>query len=236
MTASERKAEAAKARKAAEAAERAAAAEEEKEKRVKTAEVQLSQDAKVINTRLKKADKLAADADDHRLAAALTLADAKDHAKAAGIPFKTWCEESIEGRSYETVRKLVPIGVAERDEKGAGALLLEDMRTGEKKRKSKSRETVRQTSGSTGSKATGGTSTDGTESGPGEGKYYTLAFAKSVFDNMREKDQETFAQWVAERNPIPEADAANDDNADDGGEGNEEETPKKRATRRKRAA
>ncbi|HLO75919.1 MAG TPA: hypothetical protein VK196_05620 [Magnetospirillum sp.] len=90
-------------------------------------EANLERDAKEINVRLEKAEKLAGQADDHRLAAAILLAAAKERCQEAKIIFQQWCETNVK-QSYETVRKLIPIGVAEGKEKGAGKLLLSDMR------------------------------------------------------------------------------------------------------------
>ena len=73
--------------------------------------------AKEINVRLEKASKLQADADDHRLAAALHLAKARDACDKVKMNFKKWCEASI-SLSYESARKLVAVGAA-KDPKAA---------------------------------------------------------------------------------------------------------------------
>ena len=78
--------------------------------------------AKEINVRFTKAAKLDGQADDHRLAAAIKLAEAKAKCEADKLNFKKWAEENVK-QSYETVRKLVPVGEAD-DPK----LALEDMR------------------------------------------------------------------------------------------------------------
>lgn len=83
--------------------------------------------AKEINVRFTKAAKLDRDADDHRLAAALKLAEAKAKCEADKLNFKKWAEENV-SQGYETVRKLVVIGAAD-DPQAA----LEDMRDGNKK-------------------------------------------------------------------------------------------------------
>ena len=74
--------------------------------------------AKEINVRLGKAEKLddraeaaRTDADDHRLAAALHLADARTIANENRIGWKRWVDKNIE-RSYRDVKKLVAIGSA----------------------------------------------------------------------------------------------------------------------------
>lgn len=78
--------------------------------------------AREINVRLEKAEGMDDKATDHRLAAALKLAEAKETCKEAGVGFKKWCEDNVEW-SYETARKLVRIG-ADSDPEAA----LEDMR------------------------------------------------------------------------------------------------------------
>ena len=78
--------------------------------------------AKEISIRLEKADRMEDDAYDHRLAAALQLAKAREIAKEAGVGFGKWCEDVV-GRPYNTVRKLVTVGASEDP-----ALALEDLR------------------------------------------------------------------------------------------------------------
>lgn len=84
--------------------------------------------AKEVNVRLEKANKLMADADDHRLAAALRLAEAKQKVEEAGGSFKAWAEANITEQSYENVRKLAYVG-GQDDPKQA----LADLRTRTKK-------------------------------------------------------------------------------------------------------
>ncbi len=90
--------------------------------------------AKEINTRFSKADKLEGQADDHRLAAAIKLAEAKKLCKTSKLPFKKWVDENIE-QSWETARKLVPIG-----ESKDPAKALADLRAGGKARQQKLRD------------------------------------------------------------------------------------------------
>jgi len=78
--------------------------------------------AKEVNIRMDKAAKMEDDAYDHRLAAALQLADASERCAKAKIKFKEWCDESI-NQSYETARKLVTIGKSNNPEEA-----LEEMR------------------------------------------------------------------------------------------------------------
>lgn len=74
--------------------------------------------AKEVNVRLEKAAKLESDAQDHRLAAALKLAEAKEICTRAGVSFQKWAEENIKevnGKEvgFQTIRKLANIGEAE---------------------------------------------------------------------------------------------------------------------------
>lgn len=99
--------------------------------------------AKEINVRIDKAAKMFRDADDHRLAAAIKMDDARNVCRDMKINFKEWVEgtKDADGKvltkgnitqAYETVRKLLPIGAAENEHEGDGAVLLKDMREGNK--------------------------------------------------------------------------------------------------------
>lgn len=90
--------------------------------------------AKEINVRFTKAAKLDGQADDHRLAAAIKLAEAKTKCEADKLNFKKWATENV-SQGYETVRKLVAIGAAD-DPQAA----LEDMRDGNAKANKKLRD------------------------------------------------------------------------------------------------
>jgi hypothetical protein len=87
------------------------AAEKKKAELVAQAEKTLAPIAKEINVRMDKAAKIEGQADDHRLAASLKLASAEEECAKANINFKKWCEANIT-QSYETIRKLVPVGKA----------------------------------------------------------------------------------------------------------------------------
>ena len=78
--------------------------------------------AKLINTRLEKADTLDDKSADHRLAAAIELDHAKQVCKTVGVKFQAWCEDNVD-QSYDTVRKLAAIGGSDNPK-----LALEDMR------------------------------------------------------------------------------------------------------------
>jgi hypothetical protein len=84
--------------------------------------------AKEINTRMEKASQIETQAgikaDDHRLAAAIRLGEAKEQCKKIKLPFKRWCEEKITlGYTYAVA--LSQVGLSP-DPKAA----LEDMRSG----------------------------------------------------------------------------------------------------------
>ena len=72
----------------------------------------LDSTAKEINVRLDKAKQSADKSIDHRLAAALLLADAKTNAAKAGVIFKNWAAKHIT-QGWETARKLAVIGAAD---------------------------------------------------------------------------------------------------------------------------
>jgi len=127
-----------KALREAEALAKKASKDAEAERFRKVTLANLEKDAKEINVRFEKAEQMAGKADDMRLAAAILLADAKERCREGKIKFDEWCAENIK-QSYETVRKLIPIGVAENEKEGAGKLLLEDMRNQNAERNRKHR-------------------------------------------------------------------------------------------------
>lgn len=92
--------------------------------------------AKVINVRFEKAAQMEGKADDHRLAAAIELANVKETCTGSKINFKKWVEEHIhgDGTSWENVRKLATVG-GEADPRQA----LEDLRKGNADRNKKLR-------------------------------------------------------------------------------------------------
>lgn len=96
-------------KKAKDKAAQAAASEAKAKGAQSTALKNLAPVAKEINTRMEKASKMEDDAYDHRLAAALKLAEAKDACDKAKIKFKGWVEDNVE-QTYDTARKLVAIG------------------------------------------------------------------------------------------------------------------------------
>lgn len=135
----EAKKEAARLERQAEKEAKAAQMLADKEEKKAKAEKHLTTVAKEINTRFEKASKLIGQADDHRLAAACRLAEARDECRASGITFKAWVEENVK-KSYKECNKLLQIGAAENDEEGAGAKMLEDMRADNAERNRKLRE------------------------------------------------------------------------------------------------
>ena len=85
----------------------------EKAAEVTKANLKLAPIAKEINVRFEKIAKLEGDANDHRLAASLRLAEAEKVCVEAGIKFKDWAVENVKEQSWETVRKLVYVGKSE---------------------------------------------------------------------------------------------------------------------------
>lgn len=102
---------------------------------VEAAEKKLSPLANEINVRFEKASKLDGQADDHRLAAALRLNEAKQLCAASGIRFREWVEKEVKEQSWETVRKLAVVGGAPNPQ-----IALEDMRGKNKEANKKHRE------------------------------------------------------------------------------------------------
>lgn len=90
--------------------------------------------AKEVNARLDKANVADGKADDHRLAASLVLAKAKETCEKDGIKFKKWCEDSIT-QSYHTLRQLAAVGGSDNP-----AEALADLRAGAKNRNKAMRE------------------------------------------------------------------------------------------------
>ena len=90
--------------------------------------------AKEINVRLEKAGTLDGKADDHRLAAAKKLDEAKRKCKHAKIAFRTWVNDNVT-QGYDECLKLVRIGAAPDPAKA-----LADLRKGAAKRMQKMRD------------------------------------------------------------------------------------------------
>ena len=134
VSAAERKVKTADKKVEAEAAKQKAMKEAQDE--AATFAKTIKNDGKEIVTRLEKAQKYEAQADDHRLAAALKMAEVEGkfaEAKPKGITFRKWCESQnvvtpdIRGRSWENVRKLLAVGKADNPQQA-----LTDMREGNK--------------------------------------------------------------------------------------------------------
>jgi len=90
--------------------------------------------AKEINVRFEKIAKLEGDANDHRLSAAIRIAEAEKVCVEAGIKFAEWAVENIKEQKWETVRKLLYVGKSE-DPKAA----LTDQRKANNERNKKHR-------------------------------------------------------------------------------------------------
>ena len=122
----------------------------------------IKNDGKEIVTRLEKAQKYEAQADDHRLAAALKMAEVEGkfaEARPKGITFRKWCEgqnvvtPDVRGRSWENVRKLLAVGKADNPQQA-----LTDMREGNKAAVAKHRDKSGKPGGNEGG-STGSTET-----------------------------------------------------------------------------
>ena len=109
-----------------------------------TALAKLEPVAKEINHRLSRASKMEDDATDHRLAAALQLANAKQQCREAKIKFQEWCEAHVLLQTYSTVRRLATIGEAGAEQ---GQKMLDDMRgkNAESNRAARGREKIEKT-------------------------------------------------------------------------------------------
>ena len=161
--------------------------------------------AKEVNTRLELAQQIEGKADDHRLAAALGLENAKKECKKAKVNFKKWCEANVKWK-YETVRKLARIGASSNPPKA-----LQDLREGVKKAVKKSRATKAATAADPVAVATKAISAMPDEerqdfirsqvatSGVAVGGASTLADAKFAFDGLPADDKIKLLAYAAEK-------------------------------------
>lgn len=85
-----------------------------------------------INVRMEKVTKSLDQADDHRLAAALRLVEAKQICAEGGVKFVRWCDLNVIDQSERTIRQLVAVGSANEPAK-ALADLREDNKKANKK-------------------------------------------------------------------------------------------------------
>lgn len=97
--------------------------------------------AKEINTRFEKAAKLEQGADDHRLAAAIKLAEAENLCKEAGVKFDDWAAENVQ-LSRESWRKLLPVGRADDSKKALADMREKNAEANKKHREKKKRTTT----------------------------------------------------------------------------------------------
>lgn len=107
----------------------------DKEKKVAQVQKKLDPLARQIDARYEQAAKADQKADDHRLAAALHLEEAKRLCDDGGIKFKEWVEANVKW-SFDYANRLVKIAQADDP-----ALALADMRAGTAARNKKHRET-----------------------------------------------------------------------------------------------
>jgi hypothetical protein len=134
--------------------------------------------AKEINVRIDKANKLDHDADDHRLAAALQLEQARKRCELAGINFKTWTTENVQHWTYQTVRKLAKVGGSENPTQA-----LTDMREGNAAANKKSRAAKK-------------ASAKKAAAAPAEA-FSGIEGLKVAFGHLKASEKMTFAAWVA---------------------------------------
>lgn len=83
--------------------------------------------ATTINSAMRAVELALGKVIDKRLEAAVGISEAKETCASRKISFKKWADEKL-AISYETARKLAPIGDAERAEEGKGKAMLEDVR------------------------------------------------------------------------------------------------------------
>jgi hypothetical protein len=96
----------------------------------------LDRTANEINVRFEKAAKLEGDANDHRLAAAILLEEARKKLDGTGVKFKDWAEKHVK-QAWETVRKLVVIGGAKNPAKALADMRNKNAEANKKHREAK---------------------------------------------------------------------------------------------------
>jgi hypothetical protein len=147
--------------------------------------------AKEINVRLQKANEIEGKADDHRLAAAIKLAEAEKLCIAAGMKFKDWAEKNIT-QSWETSRKLLAVGKAPEP-----TLALQDLRGRNKEANRKLRERQSKDKGSRDTKPAAFAKATTAESN-GKGQPTSMEQIKSMFLLLRPKDKMVFLNFAAD--------------------------------------
>lgn len=168
--------------KQAEAAAAKAAKEEAKKEVLKN----LTPLAHEIRTRIEKAEGDEQRAINHRVSAAIRLAEVKAACEDAGIKFKDWFEDRLNTDKfklgYEQGRKLAKAGEAGDEE--AVTLAIEDMRAGDAARQRKAREKKKESSGQIGHNSgnTTATGSDGAKA-PKKDKFTSAREALSELDD-----------------------------------------------------
>ncbi len=151
------------------------------------AELELEQKARAINARMAKVEKLGAQADDHRLAAALELAAAKTICEEHKIAFAKWCEKNLSGKlSYKEAHVLAQIGSSGDPEKAR--LALSDHRKKGAERNKKMREARK---------------VEAPKPAPAPSRMEVplsddAGALRSAFEMLSGADQEDFLKWAAE--------------------------------------
>ncbi len=150
--------------------------------------------AATINRKIKSVQNMEGKIDDARLAACVALSEAYQIAsETAGIRFKAWCEESVTVLGYEALRKMRPIGDAERETEGAGLAMLQDARQRSATASRKNRENGGASGGESGG---GGGEGTGAENGNGTRPTDLAASIREIFLRLSDDAQIEFAAWV----------------------------------------
>lgn len=134
--------------------------------------------AKEINYRMEQAEKLLDKADDHRLAAAIKMAEAETDCKAAGVSFKDWAAKNLTF-GWENARKLLSVGKAPEPAKA-----LEDLREKVKAAQAKHRK----------KKQAEASATKTTTHKPAT----AIDALKLAFLDLKASEKVAFAEWVAQ--------------------------------------
>lgn len=136
-----------------------------------------------INVRFGLAEQNAKKSDDHRLAAALQLAKAEELCKANGIPWKEWVSKNVK-QSYETVRKLVSVGKADKP-----ILALADQRMANAERNKAFREKTK--------KKVAAITAAAPRTAPAPEVLAGVDALKAAFSDLKPKDRVDFVKWAA---------------------------------------
>ena len=145
-----------------------------------------------INARLEKASVQEGKADDHRLAAAIHLEEARQACKGTSIKFRDWVDKNV-SQSYETVKTLVRIGAAENPK-----LALEDLRNKSAKANREARARAKKKKPPKVSRETAASSSEEVEPSDEEIPVRTLLDqVKTAFDGLGARDKLQLIAYAA---------------------------------------